>query len=70
MTDLLECPLWNAQYHLRHAADCFIRAEMLKRMGEPVGCYEKWGTDHIRDAVKALGFDLVKFEAVKVEEAA
>jgi hypothetical protein len=57
---LSECPLWNAGYFARHAADCLIRAEMLKRMGQNPANYEKWGADHIRDAAAALGYELVK----------
>ena len=65
-----DCPLWNAQYHARHAADNLVRAEMLKRMGEKPGCYATWGMDHLREAAAALGYDLVQREPTKQSEAA
>lgn len=68
--DPVDCPLWNTQYHLRHAHEHFVRADALNRAGSSSKVYESLGLGAIKEAASVLGFDLVKREPAKQSEAA
>ena len=59
-TDPADCPLWNAQYHLRFAYEYCIIARTCKSNNVPHGFYECQGFESLTRAADALGFDLVK----------
>lgn len=62
--------IFSAWYHLREAAEYMMRVDTLDREGSASRFYTEQAEKHLAKATDALGFDLVKREAVKVEEAA
>lgn len=70
MSDSLkDCPIWNAQYHMRFAYEYLLRAHVLNRADLFHKSALDQGIQSISAALDALGYDLVKRETAKSEAA-
>ncbi len=62
--------LWDAYYYCRHAGECAHREYVLMGVNAGNGFYRKQSEEMLAKAADVLGYDLVKREGIKVEEAA
>lgn len=71
MADNNGMDLYTAYLHAHHAAESFHTADTIKRhAGRTSDHYIKSAAEFLTKAADMIGYDLVKREAVKVEEAA